>query len=154
MAAIKLPTRDIVNIETQVVSGLAEIEKYIFQDIAGTQLINLVRHDTISGVDVVYSVISDLTKVNIDFDPSLLLINKAQYQSIFNQYSIKLVNKIPEETYYDENQELPENNLLTNAYYDGENLILEFNNVKTTELVQVEVETDGKINRVRENDYF
>jgi len=31
---------------------------------------------------------------------------------------------------------------------------LEFNNVKTTELVQVEVETDGKINRVRENDYF
>jgi len=43
---------------------------------------------------------------------------------------------------------------LTNAYYDGENLILEFNNVKTTELVQVEVETDGKINRVRENDYF
>jgi hypothetical protein len=153
MAAIKLPTRDIVNIEPQV-SGLAEIEKYIFQDIAGTQLINLVRHDTISGVDVVYSVISDLTKVNIDFDPSLLLINKAQYQSIFNQYSIKLVNKIPEETYYDENQELPENNLLTNAYYDGESLILEFNNVKTTELVQVEVETDGKINRVRENDYF
>jgi len=153
MAAIKLPTRDIVNIEPQV-SGLAEIEKYIFQDIAGTQLINLVRHDTISGVDVVYSVISDLTKVNIDFDPSLLLINKAQYQSIFNQYSIKLVNKIPEETYYDENQELPENNLLTNAYYDGENLILEFNNVKTTELVQVEVETDGKISRVRENDYF
>jgi len=154
MAAIKLPTRDIVNIETQALSGLVEIEKYIFQDIAGTQLINLVRHDTISGVDVVYSVISDLTKVNIDFDPSLLLINKAQYQSIFNQYSIKLVNKIPEETYYDENQELPENNLLTNAYYDGENLILEFNNVKTTELVQVEVETDGKINRVRENDYF
>jgi|DEB0MinimDraft_10_1074344.scaffolds.fasta_scaffold00031_19 hypothetical protein len=154
MAAIKLPTRDIVNIETQVLSDLSEIEKYIFQDIAGTQLINLVRHDTISGVDVVYSVISDLTKVNIDFDPSLLLINKAQYQSIFNQYSIKLVNKIPEETYYDENQELPENNLLTNAYYDGENLILEFNNVKTTELVQVEVETDGKINRVRENDYF
>lgn len=153
MAAIKLPTRDIVNIEPQL-PGLAEIEKYIFQDIAGTQLINLVRHDTISGVDVVYSVISDLTKVNIDFDPSLILINKAQYQSIFNQYSIKLVNKIPEETYYDENQELPENNLLTNAYYDGENLILEFNNVKTTELVQVEVETDGKINRVRENDYF
>ena len=153
MAAIKLPTRDIVNIEPQV-SGLAEIEKYIFQDIAGTQLINLVRHDTIVGIDVVYSVISDLTKVNIDFDPSLLLINKAQYQSIFNQYSIKLVNKIPEETYYDENQELPENNLLTNAYYDGENLILEFNNVKNTELVQVEVETDGKINRVRENDYF
>lgn len=153
MAAIKLPTRDIVNIEPQI-AGIAEIEKYIFQDIAGTELINLVRHDTVTGIDVVYSVISDLTKVNIDFDPSLLLLNKAQYQSIFNQYSIKLVNKVPDETFYDQNKELPENNLLTNVYYDGDDLVLEFQNVKTTELVQVEVETDGKINRVRENDYF
>lgn len=153
MAAIKLPTRDIVNIEPQI-AGIAEIEKYIFQDIAGTELINLVRHDTVTGIDVVYSVISDLTKVNIDFDPSLLLLNKAQYQSIFNQYSIKLVNKVPDETFYDQNEELPENNLLTNVYYDGDDLVLEFQNVKTTELVQVEVETDGKINRVRENDYF
>jgi hypothetical protein len=45
---------------------------------------------------------------------------------------------------------------LTNVYYDEvrEELILEFENVKQTELVQVEVETDGRIDRVRENDYF
>jgi hypothetical protein len=153
MGAIKIPSRDVVNIETQL-PDIAEIEKYIYQDIAGTELINLVRHDTISGVNVVYSVISDLTKVNIDFDPSLLLLNKAQYQSVFNQFSIKLTNKIPDETYYDENSELPENNLLTNAYYDGEDLVLEFINVKDTELVQIEIETDGKIDRVRENDYL
>jgi hypothetical protein len=95
MAAIKIPTRDIINIEPQA-PNIAEIEKYIFKDVAGTQLINLVRHDTISGMNVVYSVITDLTKVNIDFDPSLLLINKAQYQSIFNQFSIKLTAKVPE----------------------------------------------------------
>ena len=155
MAAIKIPTRDIVNIEPQA-PGIAEIEKYIFKDVAGTQLINLVRHDTISGMNVVYSVITDLTKVNIDFDPLLLLINKAQYQSIFNQFSIKLTAKVPEETFYDENTTLPEDNLLTNVYYDEvrEELILEFENVKQTELVQVEVETDGRIDRVRENDYF
>lgn len=153
MSAVRLPTRDIVNIEPQI-SDVAEIEKYIFQDIAGTELINLVRHDTVYGIDIVYSIISDLTKINIDFDPSLLLLNKAQYQSIFNQYSIKLVNKIPDQTFYDENQSLPENNLLTNTYFDGENLVLEFNNVRQTELVQIEIETDGKINRVRENDYF
>ena len=155
MAAIKIPTRDIINIEPQA-PGIAEIEKYIFKDVAGTQLINLVRHDTISGMNVVYSVITDLTKVNIDFDPSLLLINKAQYQSIFNQFSIKLTAKVPEEAFYDENTTLPEDNLLTNVYYDEvkEELILEFENVRQTELVQVEVETDGRIDRVRENDYF
>lgn len=153
MAAIKIPSRDVVNIETQL-PDIAEIEKYIYQDIAGTELINLVRHDTISGINVTYSIISDLTKVNITFDPSLLLLNKAQYQSIFNQYSINLVNKIPDTTFYDENILLPENNLLTNTYYDGENLVIEFVNVKDTELVQVEIETDGKIDIVRENDYI
>lgn len=153
MAAIKIPSRDIVNIEPQL-PDIAEIEKYIFQDIAGTELINLVRHDTISGINVVYSVISDLTRVKIDFDPSLLLLNKAQYQSVFNQFSIKLTSKIPDETYYEQNVELPENNLLTNAYFDGEDLIIEFIGVRETELVQIEIETDGKIDRVRENDYI
>lgn len=153
MAAIKIPSRDVVNIETQL-PDIAEIEKYIYQDIAGTELINLVRHDTISGINVTYSIISDLTKVNITFDPSLLLLNKAQYQSVFNQYSINLVNKIPDSTFYDENALLPEDNLLTNTYYDGENLVIEFVNVKDTELVQVEIETDGKIDIVRENDYI
>lgn len=153
MAAIKIPSRDVVNIETQL-PDIAEIEKYIYQDIAGTELINLVRHDTISGINVTYSIISDLTRVNITFDPSLLLLNKAQYQSVFNQYSINLVNKIPDNTFYDENTLLPESNLLTNTYYDGENLVIEFVNVKDTELVQVEIETDGKIDIVRENDYI
>lgn len=153
MGAVKLPTRDIVNIEPQVAS-IAEIDKYIFQDVAGTELINIVRHDTISGINVVYSVISDLTKINIDFDPSLLLLNKAQYQSIFNQYSIKLTSKIPSQTFYEENQDLPETNLLTNSYFDGDNLVIEFINVKNTELIQIEIETDGRIDRVRENDYL
>ena len=40
MAAIKIPSRDIVNIEPQL-PDIAEIEKYIFQDIAGTELIKL-----------------------------------------------------------------------------------------------------------------
>ena len=153
MSAIRLPSRDIVNIEPQAVD-ISEIDRYIFQEIAGTELINLVRHDTVSGINVVYSIISELTKINIDFDPSLLLLNKAQYQSIFNQFSIKLVGKIPEESFYQENEQLPENNLLTNVYFDGEDLVIEFVNVRNTELVQVEIETDGKINRVRENDYF
>ena len=84
--AIKLPSRDIVNIAPQV-GNIAEIEQFLFQDIGGTSLINLVRHDTISGIDVVYSIISNLSKLNIDFDPSLILVNKAVYQSIFNPVS-------------------------------------------------------------------
>jgi hypothetical protein len=153
MAAIKLPSRDIVNIEPQLPT-IAEYEKYLFQDIGGTELINLVRHDTISGINIVYSVISDLTKINIDFDPSLLLINQAKYQSIFNQYAINLNSKIPEEDFYDENDQEPSSNLITNSYFDGDSLVLELIQVSSTEIVEIEVETDGRIDRVRENDYF
>lgn len=150
--AIKLPSRDIVDIAPQV-GNLAEIEQFLFQDIGGTSLINLVRHDTISGIDVVYSIISNLSKLNIDFDPSLILVNKAVYQSIFNQYSIQLMSRVPQETFYSLNEQRPPDNLGTNVYFDGEDLVIEFENVRQTEFIEIEIETDGKINSVRENDY-
>ena len=139
--AVKLPSRDIVNIQSQV-GNVAEIEQFLFQDIGGTSLIN-----------VAYSIISNLTKIAIDFDPSLILINKAAYQSIFHQYSIKLINKIPQEKFYSSNELVPPDNLATNVYFDGEDLVIEFENVKQTEFVEIQIETDGKINSVRENDY-
>ena len=150
--AIKLPSRDIVNIESQV-ADVAQIEQFLFQDIGGTSLINLVRHDTISGIDVIYSIISNLSKLNIDFDPSLILVNKAVYQSIFNQYSIQLMSRVPQETFYSLNEQRPPYNLGTNVYFDGEDLVIEFENVRQTEFIEIEIETDGKINSVRENDY-
>ena len=150
--AIKLPSRDIVNIESQV-ADVAQIEQFLFQDIGGTSLINLVRHDTISGIDVIYSIISNLSKLNIDFDPSLILVNKAVYQSIFNQYSIQLMSRVPQETFYSLNEQRPPDNLGTNVYFDGEDLVIEFENVRQTEFIEIEIETDGKINSVRENDY-
>lgn len=153
MAGIKLPTRDIVNIEPQLPT-ISEYERYLFQDIGGTEMINLVRHDTVTGIDVRYVIISDLIKVNIEFDPSLLLINQAKYQSIFNQYAINLSSKVPDENFYEQNDIDPPSNLITNTYFDGENLIIEFQGVSSTEVVEVEVETDGRIDRVRENDYF
>jgi hypothetical protein len=151
-SAIKIPSRDIVNIQPQSVN-VAAMEQFLFQDIGGTSLINLVRHDTISGINLSYSTILNLKKIAIDFDPSLLLINKASYKSIFDQYSIKLVSKVPQDKFYSRNELLPPSNLLTNVYFDGENLVIEFENIKQTEFVELQIETDGKINSVRENDY-
>lgn len=154
MAAIKLPSRDIVNIESQPAS-YSEIDFLLFSQIGGTELITLVRNDTILSEDNLYSVISDVNKTKISFDPSILLTNKASYQSIFNGFQIKLIEKIPEENMYEksQNEYRPEYSLLTNAYWDGENLVIEVENFRSTELMQIEIETDGKIYRVRENDY-
>lgn len=154
MVAIKIPTRDIVNIESQPVSA-SEIDFLLFRQIGGTELITLVRNDTVSSEDSLYSVISDVNKTKVNFDPSLLLTNKASYQSIFNGFQIKLTEKIPEENLYESNDPdyIPSSSLLTNAYWDGDNLVIEVNNLRDTELLEIEIESDGKIYRVRENDY-
>jgi hypothetical protein len=154
MVAIKIPTRDIVNIESQPISA-SEIDFLLFRQIGGTELITLIRNDTVSSEDLLYSVISDVNKTKVNFDPSLLLTNKASYQSIFNGFQIKLTEKIPEENLYRSNDQdyIPASSLLTNAYWDGDNLIIEVNSLRDTELLEIEIESDGKIYRVRENDY-
>lgn len=154
MAAIKIPSRDVINIEAQPTSA-SEIEFLLFRQIGGTELIGLVRNDTVSTEDNLYSVISDINKTKASFDPSLLLTNKASYQSIFNSYQIKLSEKIPDENLYEKSEKnyIPKYNLPTNAYWDGNNLIIEVNNLKNTELLEIEIQSDGKMYRVRENDY-
>lgn len=155
MAAIKIPSRDIVNIEPNATS-FSEIDFLLFRQIGGTELITMVKNDTVSSEDTIYSIISDVNKTKISFDPSLLLTNKASYDSVFNGYQIKLTEKIPEESAYEQVDPayIPEYNLLTNAYWDGENLIIEVENFRDTELLQVNIQSDGKMYRVRENDYF
>jgi hypothetical protein len=152
--SVKNPNRDIVNLEPEL-RGISEQTFILFNQISGTELINLVRHDTVSGKNVLHSLVSDLEKINLSFDPSLILTNKASYQSIFNGFQIKLAEKIPSEEKYSLNDKnyIPEENLLTNAYWDGENLVIEVENLRPTELLQIEIEMDGRIYKVRENDY-
>lgn len=150
--AIRLPNRDVIS-NISSIADPAEIEKYLFNDIGGTELINLVRNDSVSGIKVNYTIISDLMTNDQLFDPSFLLINKTRYQSEFDRYGIRLSSKIPEDNYYDENAIVPDDNLFTNSYFDGTNLVIEFDNITDVEFVQIEVLTTGKIYTVRENDY-
>lgn len=150
--AIRLPNRDVVtNVTTLADPGL--IEKYLFNDIGGTELINLVRNDSISGIKANYTIISDLEQNDKLFDPSFLLLNKTKYQSEFDKFPIKLSTRIPEDDYYDSNVVVPDINVGTNAYFDGTNLVIVLENMKDTEFVEVEILTDGKMYIVRENDY-
>jgi hypothetical protein len=151
-SAIRLPNRDVVANITQV-ADTGEIEKYLFNDIGGTELINLVRNDSVSGMTFNYSVISDLMVQDRLFDPSFLLINKSRYQSEFDRYAIRLANRIPETDFYDSNTVVPDTNVGTNVYFQNTDLVIEFDNMKDDELVQVEVLTAGRIYNMRENDY-
>jgi len=151
---IRLPNRDVVAI-TKEFPPSAEMEKYLFNDIGGTELINLVRNDSVSGIRINYSVISDLAYNDLLFDAGFLLINKGRYQSEFDKYGIRLSTRIPQTDYFDHNTTPPLINVGTNAYYeeDTKNLIIEFENMNDTEFIEIEVLTSGKIYTMRENDY-
>lgn len=153
-APLRLPNRDVVQIVRELPPD-AEMEKYLFNDIGGTELINIVRNDSVSGINVNYSVISDLASKDTLFDPSFLLINKGVYQSEFDQYGIRLSTRIPQDNLFSNNTNPPALNVATNAYYDEESasLVIEFENMGDQEFIEIEVQTSGNIYIVRENDY-
>jgi len=150
--AVRLPNRDVVETATQI-ADTGEIEKYLFNDIGGTELINIVRNDSVAGISVNYTIISDLTSQANTFDPTFLLINKSRYQSKFDRFGIDLSTRIPEENYYSQNTLIPGDNVGTNVYFSGTDLIIELDNMSDDEVVVLEVETTGKMYSVREYDY-
>lgn len=150
--AIRLPNRDVVSNITELADA-GEIEKYLFNDIGGTELINLVRNDSVSGMTFNYSVISDLMVQDRLFDPGFLLLNKGRYQSEFDRYAIQLSTRIPETDFYEYNTVAPDTNVGTNVYFAGNDLVIELDNMSDNEFVQIEVLTAGRIYNVRENDY-
>lgn len=150
--AIRLPNRDVVTIATQL-ADTGEIEKYLFNDIGGTELINIVRNDSVTGIKSNYTIISDIMQQDNLFDPGFLLLNKSRYQSEFDQFSIRLSTRIPEDNFFDSNTVTPSDNVGTNVYFAGTDLVIELDNMRTDEIVEVEVLTAGRIDSVRENDY-
>lgn len=177
MSAVKLPTREVVNF--QVAPALPEyISEILFEEIGGTELINMVRHDTISGINVAYNIISNLTQINLKFDPSLSLSGVGTYDPIFSKFTIKFENKVPSGDFYlftddiipvdfpttptpseglIESVDTPEDgeiyNVANNIYINANgDLVIELDNILQDEGVEVEVRSDGLIYNVREND--
>lgn len=163
VSAVKLPTRQIVNYQTA--PALPEyIAEILFEDIGGTELINMVRHDTVSGINVAYNIISNLTQINLKFDPSLALAGYGTYDPIFSRYKIKLETKIPLEEFYTLTEDIaqtpisPEtsaniDNVANNFYINSDgDLVIELTNILSDEIVELEVRSDGTIYPVREYD--
>ena len=150
---VKIPSRDIFNLDNQTFD-VAEIEEALFEDIGGTELINVLRHDTVDGIDIFYSIVPDLSQTTIEFDPSKLLTSVSVYDQYISQYNVRLSEKIPTTDYVDNNIFLPDSNIASNAYYSSQNkLVIELDNVTNRDKVQIYFLKNATINRVRENDY-
>lgn len=102
-----------------------------FQEFGGTELINVSRYDLINGDKVSYSPIVNLSNLRQSFNPNNIIAIGA-YQENPTRYGIDLFSRGIVEPYFDKNG----------------NLIIEIDDVRPDESIEVEVASDGTINRI------
>jgi hypothetical protein len=142
--SIKLPEKDnVLSLTTNNIDE-ATIIAMVFEKLGAVELTKFTRTDTVEGVNPYYNIISNLSAIKKEFDPSNLVASQKSDTSLYNAFSIKLSNKIPGDQYLTDRA-------LDNYIYVDTNgdLIIELDNMTPDELVEVEIDTNGTIVEVR-----
>lgn len=128
---IKQATPDIIVFDEETID-IGYITESYFEEYGGSELINISRHDLVDGKEVSYSPIVNLSNLQQRFN-SNNIINIEAYQENATKYGIDLVQRGMYEPYFDD---------------DG-NLVVEIDNVKIDESIEVQIATSGTINRIQ-----
>jgi len=110
----------------------------IFEDIGGQELINIARNDTVNGQQISYQPIANLSAIQQQYNPNNILNIQATADKYFQNFSIKLDNKIPVVG------NGPNGN---NVYVEPStgNIIVESINLDSDEQIEIYVATSGTI---------
>ena len=142
--SIKLPDKDNVLSLTSNNIDEATIIAMVFEKLGAVELTKFTRTDTVEGINPYYNIISNLSAIKKEFDPSNLVASQKSDTSLYDAFSIKLSNKIPGDQY------LTDRGLDNYIYVDTNgDLIIELDNITPDELVEVEIDTNGTIVEVR-----
>lgn len=133
------PGRDVINFQIEPVSAEA-VEQVLFEQISGYELINLVRRDTVEGQNPFYTLISNLSSIRRQLDPAQIISLQQPNRTGFEIYEISLDERIPGDEYL-------QNNNISNFFYIADNgdLIVELDNMKDDEEVEIQMANSGKI---------
>lgn len=143
-SSIRLPEKDNVISLTNNNIDEATIIAMVFEKLGAVELTKFTRTDTVEGINPYYNIISNLSSIKKEFDPSNLVASQKSDTSLYNAFSIKLSNKIPGDQYL--NDRALDNYIYIDA--DG-SLVIELDNMTPDELVEVEIDTNGTIVEVR-----
>lgn len=128
---VKQADPDIVLFDTEAISPelLLQLE---YEVVSGTELINISRSDIIDGREVIYSPIKNLSSLRRKFNPNNIIAMPSTSSSLFSKYPIDLINRGPYEPYFND---------------DGD-LVIEIDDIREDEVIEVEVDSSGTINIV------
>ena len=93
-SSVKVPEINIINFQADEVPS-KQIEKMYFQDVGGTEILSVARHNTVGGEEVVYSHVDNLADIKAQFNPLNVLMS-TNMEELFNKYAIDIHQKMPE----------------------------------------------------------
>jgi hypothetical protein len=110
----------------------------IFEDIGGHELINIARNDIVNGQRVSYTPIKNLGLIQQRYNPNNILNLQLTSEKYFNNFSIKLEEKVPKEGNGIDG---------SNIYFDEStgDLIVETVNMNPDEQLEVQISINGTI---------
>jgi hypothetical protein len=112
-------------------SGDYIVERF-FEQLGGTELINISRHDLIDGINVVYNPIANLSRLRRRFNPNNIIALDILSENQFSQFSIDLLSRGIYEPYFND---------------DG-NLVIEVDIIRPQENIEAEISESGTITRI------
>jgi hypothetical protein len=107
------------------------VERF-FEELGGTELISISRHDLIDGINVVYNPIANLSRLRQRFNPNNIISLDVLSQDEFARATINLISRGIYEPYFDN---------------DG-NLVVEIDIMKPEENIDTEISESGTVTRI------
>jgi hypothetical protein len=134
---VKSATPEIILFDDETVP-IEIMTDLIFENIGGQEILNLTRHDIVSGDFIPKQLIKNISVLNQSYASKNILGVQSTSDKYFGNYSIKLENKIPEEAGG------PNNNNIYIEETTGD-LIIEVVNMLSDEQIEVQIGLGGTI---------
>lgn len=94
-SGVKVATPDLFIFKDEVVP-IDVMTDLIFEDIGGHELITISRNDIVSGQNIMYHPIKNLSSLYLQYNPQNIVSLQDTSDSYFKNYSIKFENSIPD----------------------------------------------------------
>ena len=129
---VKIPDAEVVVFLQDQVSADA-LEKLYFEDVGGTEILAVARHDTVGGEPVATAPIANLEDIKLQFNP-LNILSSINSNELFNQFAIDMNTHI-----YNTNNAVYGETYWTDDTTYEKYLVVEVDNLKEDEYIQIQV---------------
>lgn len=126
---VKIPEANIVTWNSNPVDA-DTLERLYFEDVGGTEILAVARHDTVGGEPVATTPIANLESIKLQFNP-LNILTSTKAQQLFNQFAIDIDTHL-----YDSSNAVSLSD-------DDQWLVIQLDDLKADEYVQIQVSGDG-----------